>query len=502
MLDNLALGFAVAATAENLAACFAGAMLGTAIGVLPGIGPITTISLLLPLTFGMAPATGLIMLAGIYYGAQYGGSTTSILMNLPGEVSAVVTTLDGYKMARQGEAGAALAAATIGSFIAGTLAKLLIAAAGPALAKVAMVFGPPEYFSLVLLGLVGSAVLGQGSAIKSIAMMLGGIGLGLVGTDLQTGEQRFTFGIDQLYDGIGFTVMAVGLFGIAEVIRCMTTPDAAGGGVTPLTRLWLTPPQWRRIAAPVLRGAGAGSLIGMLPGGGASLAAIAAYALERRVGRNRRLLGTGAIEGVAAPESANNAAAQTGFIPLLSLGIPPNAVMALMVGALMIHGIQPGPRILETQPAIFWGLIASMWLGNIMLLFINLPLIGLWVRLLRIPAALLYPSILVLCCMGIYSMNHAALDVFLAVAFGIAGYFFVRAGYPPAPMLIGFVLGPMLEENLVRSMLLSRGEWRIFVERPVSAGLLLLALLAVAGVAVGMWRRRRPGGVRHGPDVD
>ncbi|MGE0153645.1 MAG: tripartite tricarboxylate transporter permease [Reyranellaceae bacterium] len=492
MLDNLTLGFSVAASLENLGACLLGVLLGTAIGVLPGIGPITTISLLLPLTFGMDPATGLIMLAGIYYGAQYGGSTTSILMNLPGEVSAVVTAIDGYKMAGKGEAGAALAAATIGSFVAGTLATLLIAAAGPALAKVALAFGPPEYFSLVLLGLIVSAVLGPGSAIKSILMVLAGIALSFIGTDLQTGEPRFTFGVRELYDGVGFTVMAVGMFGIAEIIRCMERPPAAAPAIAAPARLWLTPQQWRRIVGPVLRGAGAGSLIGMLPGGGASLAALGAYALERRAGRNRRLLGSGAIEGVAAPESANNAAAQTGFIPLLTLGIPPNAVMALMVGALMIHGIQPGPRMLEGQPAIFWGLIASMWIGNVMLLFINLPMIGLWVRLLRIPGTLLYPAILVFCCMGIYSMNYAALDVLLAAGFGIAGYFLVKLGYPPAPMLIGFVLGPMLEENLVRSMLLSRGDWAIFVERPVSAATLLLTVLAVAVMALEGRRGGRP----------
>jgi len=491
MLENLGLGFAVAATLQNIGICFAGALLGTAIGVLPGIGPVTTISLLLPLTFGMDPATGLIMLAGIYYGAQYGGSTTSILLNLPGEVSAVVTAIDGYKMASRGDAGAALAAATIGSFVAGTLATLFIAASGPTLAKVALAFGPPEYFSLVLLGLIASAVLGAGNPIKSIGMVLGGIALSFVGTDLQTGQQRFTFGISELYDGIGFTVMAVGMFGIAEVIRCMEKTDAAQNTFAAPPHLWLTSQQWRRIVWPILRGTGLGSLIGMLPGGGASMAALGAYALERRVGRNRRELGTGAIEGVAAPESANNAAAQTGFIPLLTLGIPSNAVMALMVGALMIHGIQPGPRMLEEQPTIFWGLIVSMWFGNIMLLFINLPMVGLWVRLLRIPGALLYPSILVFSCLGIYSMNYAVVDVVLAAAFGLAGYFFVKFGCPPAPMLIGFVLGPMLEENLVRSMLLSRGEWTVFVERPVSATILVLAALVIAAMAAGASRRRR-----------
>ena len=494
MLENLSLGFAVAATIENIGVCFAGVLLGTAIGVLPGIGPVTTISLLLPLTFGMDPASGLIMLAGIYYGAQYGGSTTSILMNLPGEVSSVVTAIDGHKMAARGDAGAALATATIGSFIAGTLATLFIAASGPALASVALAFGPPEYFSLLLLGLIASAVLGSGSPVKSFAMAICGIALSFVGTDLQTGQQRFTFGVPDLYDGIGFTVLAVGMFGIAEIIRCMDKANVAPAMFAAPTRLWLTARQWRRMVWPVLRGTGLGSLIGMLPGGGASLAALGAYALERRVGRNRDQLGDGAIEGVAAPESANNAAAQTGFIPLLTLGIPPNAVMALMIGALMVHGIQPGPRMLDDQPALFWGLIVSMWFGNVMLLFLNLPMIGLWVRLLRIPGPVLYPSILILACIGIYSVNHAVADVLLAAAFGVAGYFAVRAGFPPAPMLIGFVLGPMLEENLVRSMLLSRGEWSIFVDRPISAGILVLAVLAVAAMATAAWRDwKRPG---------
>ena len=493
MLDNLALGFAVAASLENLGACLLGALLGTAIGVLPGIGPVTTISLLLPLTFGMEPATALIMLAGIYYGAQYGGSTTSILMNVPGEVSAVVTAIDGHKMARNGEAGAALAAAAIGSFVAGTVVALLVAASGPILASVALAFGPPEYFSLVFLGLIASAVLGGGSPMKSIGMLLGGIALSFIGTDLQTGQQRFTFGIAALYDGIGFTVLAVGLFGIAEIIRSVESSVTGRISNAKLSTLWLSPTQWRRITAPTARGTAFGALIGILPGGGASLASLGAYALERRVGRNGRSLGTGAIEGVAAPESANNAAAQASFIPLLTLGIPSNAVMALMIGALMVHGIQPGPRMLDAQPAVFWGLIASMWFGNLMLLFINLPMIGVWVSLLRVPRSLLYPSILIFCCVGIYSVSYSLFDVALTLGFGFIGYFVVKLGCPPAPMLIGFVLGPMLEENLIRSMLLSRGDWSIFVERPISAGLLALAALALAVMVGGAARSRRIG---------
>jgi len=489
LLSNLSFGFGVALTLQNLGACLVGALLGTAIGVLPGIGPVATISLLLPLTFGMSSTTAIIMLAGIYYGAQYGGSTTSILMNLPGEVSSVITALDGYQMARNGQAGPALAVAALGSFFAGSVATLLVAASGPLLTAVALSFGPADYFSLMFLGLIVSAVLTEGNVLKSIAMMVAGVGLGLVGTDVQTGQQRFTFGIPELSDGIGFAPMAMGMFGVAEIIRNLEMPEVRDALKTKITRLWLNGEEWKRVAGPVLRATALGSVVGILPGGGAALASMGAYTLERRISRNKHLFGKGAIEGVAAPESANNAAAQTSFIPLLTLGIPANAVMALMVGALIIQGIQPGPRMIEAQPELFWGLIASMWVGNLMLVVINLPLIGMWVRLLKVPYDLMYPAILVFCAIGVYSLNNNNFDVFVTVVFGFLGYLFSKIGCPPAPMLIGFVLGPMMEEHLRRAMLLSRGDPMVFVERPISASLLGLALLAVIAMALPSIRR-------------
>jgi putative tricarboxylic transport membrane protein len=489
LLSNLAFGFGVALTLQNLGACLIGALLGTAIGVLPGIGPVATISLLLPLTFGMSSTTAIIMLAGIYYGAQYGGSTTSILMNLPGEVSSVITALDGYQMARNGQAGPALAVAALGSFFAGSVSTLLVAASGPLLTAVALSFGPADYFSLMFLGLIVSAVLTEGNVLKSIAMMVAGVGLGLVGTDVQTGQQRFTFGIPELSDGIGFAPMAMGMFGVAEIIRNLEMPEVRDALKTKITRLWLNGEEWKRVAGPVLRATALGSVVGILPGGGAALASMGAYTLERRISRNKHLFGKGAIEGVAAPESANNAAAQTSFIPLLTLGIPANAVMALMVGALIIQGIQPGPRMIEAQPELFWGLIASMWVGNLMLVVINLPLIGMWVRLLKVPYDLMYPAILVFCAIGVYSLNNNNFDVFVTVVFGFLGYLFSKIGCPPAPMLIGFVLGPMMEEHLRRAMLLSRGDPMVFVERPISASLLGLALLAVIAMALPSIRR-------------
>jgi TctA family transporter len=489
LLQNLAFGFGVAATLQNLGACLIGALLGTAIGVLPGIGPVATISLLLPLTFGMPSTTAIIMLAGIYYGAQYGGSTTSILMNLPGEVSSVITALDGYQMARNGQAGPALAVAALGSFFAGSVATLLVAASGPLLTSVALSFGPADYFSLMFLGLIVSAVLSDGNVLKSIAMMVAGVGLGLVGTDVQTGQQRFTFNIPELSDGIGFAPMAMGMFGVAEIIRNLEMPEVRDALKTKITRLWLDKEQFRRVIGPVLRGTTLGSIVGILPGGGAALSSMGAYTLERRISKNRHLFGKGAIEGVAAPESANNAAAQTSFIPLLTLGIPSNAVMALMVGALIIQGIQPGPRMIEAQPELFWGLIASMWIGNLMLVVINLPLIGMWVRLLKVPYDLMYPAILVFCAIGVYSLNNNSFDVYVTVIFGFLGYVFSKIGCPPAPMLIGFVLGPMMEEHLRRAMLLSRGDPMVFLQRPISATLLGLALLAVIMMALPSIRR-------------
>jgi len=489
MIANLAHGFGVALSFHNLMFALLGALIGTAIGVLPGIGPVATISLLLPLTFGVEPTTAIIMLAGIYYGSQYGGSTTAILLNLPGEVSAVVTTLEGYKMARNGRAGAALAIAALGSFFAGSVATILVAASGPLLTSVALSFGPADYFSLMLLGLIISAVLAQGSVIKAVGMVALGVGLGLIGTDVQTGQQRFTFGIPELSDGLSFAAIAMGMFGIAEIVLNLEKPEARNVLKTKIGQLWLTREEWSRAIPSVLRGTAVGSVLGILPGGGAALSSFGSYMMERRLSRGRNEFGTGAIEGVAGPESANNAASQTSFIPLLTLGIPSNAVMALMVGALIIQGIQPGPRMVEAQPDLFWGLIASMWIGNLMLLVINLPMIGMWVKLLQVPYRFLYPSILIFCCVGVYSINNNVFDVYITILFAVFGYMCSKLKMEPAPLLIGFVLGPMMEEHLRRAMLLSRGDPMVFLERPISATLLGIAAVALLAMALPNLRK-------------
>jgi len=491
LITNLGRGFEVALSFTNLLFALVGVLIGTAIGVLPGIGPVATISLLLPITFGQPATTAIIMLAGIYYGAQYGGSTTAILLNLPGEVSAVVTTLEGYKMARRGRAGAALATAAVGSFFAGSVATILVAASGPVLTQVALSFGPADYFSLMLLGLIIAAVLAQGSVVKSIGMVVLGVALGLVGTDVQTGQQRFTFGIPELSDGLSFVAIAMGIFGIAEIILNLERPESRSVMTTKVGSLYLTREELKRATPAVLRGTVVGSALGILPGGGAALASFGSYMMERRMSRGRNEFGTGAIEGVAGPESANNAAAQTSFIPLLTLGIPANAVMALMVGALIIQGIQPGPRMVEAQPDLFWGLIASMWIGNLMLLVINLPLIRMWVMLLQVPYRYMYPSILVFSSIGVYSINNNVFDVYLAVLFAVAGYLFAKLKMEPAPLLIGFVLGPMMEEQLRRAMLLSRGDWQVFVQRPISATLLGIAFVALAAMLLPTMRRKK-----------
>ncbi|WP_160122014.1 tripartite tricarboxylate transporter permease [Rhodovarius lipocyclicus] len=489
LLSNLAHGFGVAVTFTNLGAALLGALIGTAIGVLPGIGPVATISLLLPITFGMTATTAIIMLAGIFYGAQYGGSTTAILLNLPGEVSSVVTTLEGYKMARNGRAGAALATSAIGSFFAGSVATILVAASGPLLTQVALSFGPADYFSLMLLGLIIASVLAQGSVIKAIGMVVVGVALGLVGTDVQTGQQRFTFGIPELSDGIGFVPVAMGMFGIAEIVLNLERPESRSVLSTKVGSLWLTREEFRRAIPPVLRGTVIGSFLGILPGGGASLAAFGSYMMERKISKGRHQFGNGAIEGVAGPESANNAAAQTSFIPLLTLGIPSNAVMALMVGALIIQGIQPGPRMVEAQPDLFWGLIASMWVGNLMLLVINLPLIGMWVSLLKVPYKYMYPSILVFCSIGVYSLNNNVFDVYMTIGFSLFGYLCNKLRLEAAPLLIGFVLGPMMEEHLRRAMLLSRGDAMVFLQRPISATLLGIGAAALLAMALPSLRK-------------
>src|SRR5437016_6033095 len=470
---NLWFGFGVAVTPTNLGLCLIGALVGTLIGVLPGIGPLATIAMLLPVRFGLPPVGALLRLAGIYYGAQYGGSTTSVLVNIPGEATSVVTCLDGHQMARQGRAGPALSIAAIGSFFAGCVATVLVAALGAPLTSLALLFGPAEYFSLMVLGLIFAVVLAKGSVLKAVAMVLTGLLLSMVGSDLETGAGRMTFDIAELADGIGFANIAMGLFGFAEIIRNLELPAESRDIVqAKITGLMPTRKDLIDSAGAIVRGTALGSLLGILPGGGAVIASFAAYTFEKRISRDPSRFGKGAIQGVAAPESANNAAAQTAFIPLLTLGIPPNAVMALMVGAMTIHGIVPGPQVMTKQPELFWGMIASMWIGNLMLIIINLPLVGVWVTLLRVPYRLLFPSIIVFCCIGIYSINNSPTDVVIAAVFGVVGYWFVKHDFEPAPMLLGFVLGPLMEENLRRAMLIARGDATVFFTRPISGVLL------------------------------
>ena len=490
IFDPLLLGFAVALTPANLFWCLLGALLGTLIGVLPGIGPVATIAMLLPITFQLEPVGALIMLAGIYYGAQYGGSTTAILVNMPGESSSVVTCLDGFATARRGRAGAALAIAALASFFAGTVATLIVAVASPAMVKFAMLFGAAEYFSLMAFGLVAAIVLARGSVGKAIAMTVLGLLLGLCGTDVNSGTQRFTFGIPALSDGIGFVPLAMGLFAIAE-IAVQLEKHFVRDAMAKMGRLWPTRAEAREAFPAVLRGTAVGSVLGVLPGGGALLAAFAAYTLEKRLAKDPSRFGKGAVAGVAAPEAANNAGAQTSFIPMLALGIPPNAVMALMIGAMAIHGIVPGPQVMTREPGLFWGLVASMWIGNLMLVVINLPLVGIWVRLLQVPYRLLYPAILVFCCIGVYALNNSVFEVYLTLGFGVLGYLFVKLGCEPAPLLLGFILGPMMEENLRRAMRLSRGDPAIFIERPISAALLATAVLLLIAVLAPSLRRLR-----------
>ncbi|MFO1322128.1 MAG: tripartite tricarboxylate transporter permease [Burkholderiales bacterium] len=491
LLHNLALGFQVALGLDNLLYCFVGVVLGTLIGVLPGIGPVATISMLLPITFKLEPTSALIMLAGIYYGAQYGGSTSAILVNLPGEASSVVTCLDGYAMARKGRAGHALAIAAIGSFFAGCVATLIVAAAAPPLAELAFKLGAAEYFSLMVLGLVAAVVLAQGSLFKAIAMIVLGILLGLVGMDTTTGDQRYTFGLPELSDGIDFVVVAMGMFGFAEIISNLERPEHREILTQTIGRLLPGRAELRQAWGAIVRGTGLGSLLGVLPGGGALLGSFGAYMLEKKIAKDPSRFGKGAIEGVAGPESANNAGAQTSFIPMLTLGIPPNPVMALMVGAMTIHGIQPGPQVITRQPELFWGMISSMWVGNLLLVILNLPLIGLWVRLLSMPYRYLYPAILLFCCVGLYSLHNSVMDVFLAIGFGFLGYVFIKLKCEPAPLLLGFILGPMMEDHFRRALTIARGDPTVFVTRPISCTLLVVAALLLLAVVAPNIRKAR-----------
>jgi TctA family transporter len=491
LFANLALGLSTAITPANLLYCLIGVFLGTLIGVLPGLGPTATIAMLLPVTFVLQPVSALIMLAGIYYGSQYGGSTTSILVNLPGEAASVVTTLDGYQMARRGRAGVALAASAIGSFFAGTVATFLIALFAPPLAEIALKFGPAEFFSLMVLGLVASVVLAQGSLLHAIGMVVLGLLLGLVGADVNSGMQRYTFGIPELVDGIGFVVVAMGMFGLAEIVRNLEREQQRSVAVTKITNLMPTKEDWKRMIPSILRGTTIGSAVGILPGSGSILGAFAAYSLEKKVSKYGAEFGTGAIEGVAAPESANNAGAQTSFIPMLTLGIPSNPIMALMIGAMIIQGIQPGPSVLKEQPALFWGIIVSMWIGNLFLVVLNLPMIGLWVRLIMVPYQLLYPAILVFTAIGVFSLNNREFDIYLMGLFGLMGYVFSKLGCEPAPMILAFILGPLMEEYLRRALLISRGDPMVFVTRPISATLLAMAVLAMCAVLIPAFSKTR-----------
>ncbi len=484
-------GMMVALEPINLFYCLVGALVGTLIGVLPGLGPVATVAMLLPVTFYLQPVSALIMLAGIYYGAQYGGSTTAILVNLPGENSSVVTCLDGYQMARRGRAGPALAVAALSSLFAGCVATLFIILFAPPLAEVALAFGPAEYFSLMLLGLIAAIVLAQGSIPKALGMIVLGLVLSSVGTDVNSGGARMTFGIPELADGIGFVPLAMGLFAVGEIIKNLESPEKRSIFTGKITDLWPTREDFRRSWPAAVRGTALGSVLGLLPGGGAMLSSFAAYALEKRLSREPQRFGQGAIEGVAAPESANNAGAQTSFIPLLTLGIPANAVIALMAGAMMIHGIQPGPQVMTKNPELFWGVVASMIVGNLMLVIINLPLIQIWVWLLKVPYRFLYPTILVFCCIGVYSLNNSVFEVLLLVLFGFMGYVLLKLRCEPAPLLLSFVLGPLMEENLRRAMQISKGDPAVFVTRPISAVLLLLALGLLILIVLPSLRRTR-----------
>jgi putative tricarboxylic transport membrane protein len=494
LLPNLALGFATALTLQNLLYCFFGVFIGTLVGVLPGIGPMSAIAMLMPVTFTLSPVSALIMLAGLYYGTQYGGSTTSILVNLPGESSSVVTCLDGYQMARKGRGGPALAISAIGSFFAGTVCTLLIVVAGPALAGIALQFGAPEYFSLMVMGLIASAVLTSGSLLKGIAMIFLGLIFGIVGMDVNSGMERLTFGATGLADGLSFVVVSMGLFGFAEILANLEHgEDAATRDLLTkkIDHLYPTLQDMKASVGPILRGTALGAFLGTLPGAGATIGSFASYALEKKLAKHPEEFGKGAIQGVAGPESANNAAAQCHFIPTLTLGIPGSATMAMMLGALIIHGITPGPQVMTQRPELFWGLIVSMWVGNLMLLVLNLPLIGIWVRLLRVPYRYLFPAIMTLMAIGVYCVSNLDLDIYMTIFFGLLGYVFMKLKCEPAPLILAFVLGPMLEENLRRALLFSRGDPTVFFTQPISAGFLIVTALLLLFMIIPAVRKKR-----------
>jgi putative tricarboxylic transport membrane protein len=491
LFEHLILGFSVALSFENVAYCFLGVFVGTAIGVLPGVGPLVTIAMLLPITFNLAPIPAMIMLAGIYYGAQYGGSTTSILMNLPGETAAVVTCIDGYQMAKQGRAGPALAIAALGSFFAGCVGTLLIALFGPPISEAALKFGAPEYFSLMLMALVAASSLSSGDMVKSLAMVIFGLLMGIIGTDVNSGMARFTFGIAELSDGMGFTVIAVGLFAISEIVKNLEVPEKGEIFTSKIKNIMPTLADLKSSIGPVMRGTVLGAFFGTLPGTGPSISAFSAYMMEKKVAKDPSRFGKGAIEGVAGPESANNAAAQCAFIPTLTLGIPGSGTMALMLGALTIQGIAPGPQVMTSKPDLFWGLIASMWIGNFLLVVLNLPLVGLWVQLLKVPYRWLFPSIIMFCAIGNFSINNSPMDLYLCGVMGVLGYFLMKVDAPPAPLILGFVLGPLMEENLRRAMLISRGDPTVFFTRPISGTFMALSIFLLILMMIPNIRKKK-----------
>ncbi len=491
VISHLAVGFGAAFSLTNLSYCLLGCLLGTLIGVLPGIGPVATIAMLLPATYGLDPLGALIMLAGIYYGAQYGGSTTAILVNMPGETSSVVTCIDGYQMARRGRAGAALATAALGSFFAGCVGTVFVSAFAPPLAALALKFSSPEYFALMVLGLLSAVIIARGSVIKAVAMIFMGLLFGIVGNDVQSGIARYTFGLESLYDGINFLPVVMGFFGIVEVITNLDQPQDRRMLDGKITGLWPNKEEFRQAWPAALRGTFLGALLGILPGGGAVLASFVAYTMEKKIAKDPTRFGQGAIEGVAGPESANNSAAQTSFIPLLTLGLPSNVVMALMMSALVIQGMNPGAAVIERRPDLFWGLTASMWIGNLMLLVINLPMIGMWVKLLKVPYRLLYPCIMILSLIGIYSVENSIVDIWMTAGFTALGLLFLKFECEPAPFVLGFILGPLMEVNLRRSLAISRGDWTVFVTRPISLTMLIMALGILLLIVLPSFRRTR-----------
>ena len=491
IIAGLAQGFAVALQPINLLYCFTGVFIGTLVGVLPGIGPVSAMSLLLPVTLSGTPEAGIIMMAGIYYGSMYGGSTTSILVNIPGEAASVVTCLDGHAMAKQGRAGPALGMAALSSFAAGTFALIALMLVAPALARVAIAFGPPEYFSLMVLGLTVLSFLSQGSMAKSLLMAAVGIVLGLIGIDQITAQPRLTFDRLELLDGLGLVPIVMGLFGVAEILSNLEKELKREVIKARIGGLWPSLADWAELKWAIVRGTLLGFFLGILPGGGAVIASFASYAIERKVSKHPERFGKGAIEGVAGPEAANNAAAGGAFIPLMTLGIPPNVVMALLLGAFIIHGLQPGPLLMTQRPDLFWGIVASMYIGNAMLLVLNMPLIGMWVQVLKLPYRILFPLILMFCIVGVFASGNAVFDVFVMVMFGVLGYLMRKFGYEPAPLVLAFVLGPMLENNLRKSLILSHGDFAIFVSRPISAVCLVLALAALAAPLLPALARRR-----------